>query len=370
MKYNMEIYTPAEDSLLLKSAVEELAFGRVLDMGTGTGILAEAALKRAESVLGVDINPSAVEYCRQKYISNRISFVESDLFENITGSFDCIIFNPPYLPTPKNMRASDVALDGGKKGYEVIDRFLSEAGRHLNPSGIILLLFSSITGKRKVDECISNYAFDYVEIKRSPLFFEEIFVYKITKSKFLVEMESNGIDNIKFFAKGKRGIIYTGKIGSEKVAIKIKNPSSKAMCSIANEGRMLKELNKYNIGPRLIMAKDDFIVYDFIDGCFFEDFVKKSDKDLILRVLDSVVAQLRKMDSIRINKAEMSHPRKHILVEEKTLKVTLIDFERSRKAEKTHNLTQFAQYLRRIMPVFYAKGISSRFIEELLKNNS
>ena len=57
----MDIYEPAEDSYLLQKYVKELAIGRVLDMGTGSGIQAITALKNLQVrlVLAVDINPEA-----------------------------------------------------------------------------------------------------------------------------------------------------------------------------------------------------------------------------------------------------------------------------------------------------------------------
>ena len=63
------IYEPAEDSFLLQKYVKKYAKGKVLDMGTGSGIQAEAA----KDVLAVDVNPECVEYVKKKGIRAIVS---------------------------------------------------------------------------------------------------------------------------------------------------------------------------------------------------------------------------------------------------------------------------------------------------------
>ncbi|MFW6383394.1 MAG: HemK2/MTQ2 family protein methyltransferase [Nanoarchaeota archaeon] len=91
------VYEPAEDSVLLKRNIGNYAKGKVLDMGTGSGILAEEAKKYASSVTGADIGKEAVEYCKNRI--RAVNFIQSDLFSNINEKFDTILFNPPYLPS-------------------------------------------------------------------------------------------------------------------------------------------------------------------------------------------------------------------------------------------------------------------------------
>ena len=92
------VYEPAEDSFLLAEQVKKYAKGKVLDLGTGSGILAETALINTKEVLATDINEEAVKRLKQKGINARFS----DLFSHITEKFNLIIFNPPYLPTERN----------------------------------------------------------------------------------------------------------------------------------------------------------------------------------------------------------------------------------------------------------------------------
>ncbi|MBD3310538.1 methyltransferase, partial [Candidatus Woesearchaeota archaeon] len=139
------IYEPREDSHLLLEQVKKYAKGKVIDIGTGSAIQAIAAAQKrnVKSVLAVDIQKDVIRYCRKNIKHPKISFRQSDLFSKVEGSFDTIVFNPPYLP--EDLRARDITLEGGKKGYEMIERFFHEAGKHLAPDGRILMVHSSFT---------------------------------------------------------------------------------------------------------------------------------------------------------------------------------------------------------------------------------
>ena len=175
------IYAPREDSKLLAEQVEKFAFGDVLDMGTGSGMQAVVAARKKETkkVLAVDINPLAIEEARKKIKNPKIKWEASDLFQNVKEKFDTIIFNPPYLP--EDALVKDLALDGGKKGYEIIERFLKNVNNHLKPKGIILMVFSSLTKRRKVDEFIKKNNLEYELLAVKHIFFEEMYVYRIER---------------------------------------------------------------------------------------------------------------------------------------------------------------------------------------------
>lgn len=188
-KKYFSLYEPREDSFLLERNVEKFAFGKVLDMGTGTGILAIAAAKnkKVKSVMAVDINKEAVLYVLDVCVSEGmpVTVVQSDLFENIDEKFDTIIFNPPYLPNEKQENSNssynlkDYALDGGEKGYEVTERFLVDAKKRLTEDGQILLLFSSLTNKNIVDAILRREGYKFEQVDSMKLDFEELYVYKI-----------------------------------------------------------------------------------------------------------------------------------------------------------------------------------------------
>ncbi len=166
------IYEPGEDSYLLEKYVKKFAKGKILDMGTGSGIQALAAEKKCNNVLAADINPEAIALLRKK----GINAIKSDLFENIKGKFDTIIFNPPYLPDDSlEDEESKAITTGGLKGNEIINNFLRDAKSHLNKNGVILIVFSSLTGN--VIKLFKKYNYNYELLESKKIFFEELYAY-------------------------------------------------------------------------------------------------------------------------------------------------------------------------------------------------
>ena len=171
------MYEPEEDSYLIEKHIKNYPSSSCLEIGTGSGILAMEASNYCKKILAVDIDKEAINYCKKSIKKNNIKFKISDLFSNIKGKFDLILFNPPYLPNDPLVK--DKALDGGKKGYELIERFLNNVNSHLNKNGKILLIFSSLTNKKKVDSLIKKNALKFREIEKQKFFFEEIYLYLI-----------------------------------------------------------------------------------------------------------------------------------------------------------------------------------------------
>src|SRR3989344_8389817 len=170
------IYEPSDDSELLAKYVKKYAKGKVLDLGTGSGIQAEIALKYTKDVLAVDLDKESVEYVNKKGIKARIS----DLFSNIKEKFDLIIFNSPYLPEDKlEDEESKKITTGGKYGYEILERFFSQVNDYLNKNGKILTVFSSLTNKNKIDKIIRQNNFKFKLLEEQKMFFEKLYCYLI-----------------------------------------------------------------------------------------------------------------------------------------------------------------------------------------------
>jgi len=124
----MKIYYPKENNFILLKEVKGYvkSYDNVLDIGTGTGILAKAASSKAKLVIATDINKDVIRYCKKTIKSKNIKFIHFDLFNNIPKiKFDIIIFNPPYLPADK---FGDESTNGGKYGFEILERFLKKLG--------------------------------------------------------------------------------------------------------------------------------------------------------------------------------------------------------------------------------------------------
>ncbi len=383
----MQIYEPAEDSYLLQKYVRKYAQGRVLDIGTGSGIQALAASKVIDvrEVIAIDINKEAIKQLQEKAkLDKKIKPKFSNLFEKVSTKFDTIIFNPPYLPQDKGI--TDKALYGGKKGYELSEKFFKQASQYLAPKGKILFLFSSLTNKDKIDQFIENNLLEAKLLEKIRIHFEDLFVYLIKKTDLLNELESKGIENIQYLTHGKRGNIFTGlwnknihnkKIITKKlvkVAIKTKRKESQAHNRIENEVNWLKVLNNYDLGPKLLFSGKNYFVYKFVEGEFILDWIKKNNQKNVIATLIKIIKQCFILDQLGINKEEMHHPQKHILVSDR---VVLLDFERVSRTEKPKNVTQFVEFLVRfkfikreiVLPLLkkYKKDLSKKNLEKIIK---
>ena len=171
----MTVYQPREDSNLLAKQIleKDLEGMRCLDMGTGSGIMAEKMIRvGAEHVVAADINPEAVEEASEKLEDKEnVEVVESDLFENVDGKFDLIAFNPPYLPgdeLDEDMKDREI-WRGGDSGEEFTAEFLGTAREYLKDGGEILFVVSSLS-----DFDVSEY--EIVDTKE--LWFEDIYVLR------------------------------------------------------------------------------------------------------------------------------------------------------------------------------------------------
>ena len=337
------VYEPQEDSTMLERYVRQYAKGKVLDIGAGSGIQAIAAAqnKSVDSVLATDIQKGVIAYCKKNIKSHKIKFLQSDLFKNINGKFDTIIFNPPYLP--QELKLKDLTIEGGKKGYEIIERFLDDVNSFLKPNGIVLIVFSSLTKKEKVEEFIKNNLLDFEELEKFHVFFEDIFVYLLRKIDFLKGLENKGIKHIKYLTRGHRGLLFTGIYHNKKVVMKTKNPQSTAVGRIENEAKWLEKLNKHKIGPKLIKVENGYFMYEYVDGDFISHYFENSTKNNIKRTIKNIFKQMFVLDNLKIDKEEMHHPLKHLIISKN--KPYLIDFERTHFVKSPKNVTQFCQFI-------------------------
>ena len=168
------MYEPNDDSYLMEKYIEKFAKGRVLEIGCGSGILMKAALTKTKNVEGVDIDDESLERCKKQ----GLKVYRSDLFSDVKMKFDFIIFNPPYLPEDE---IKDRDLIGGEFGYEVIERFFSEVKNYLNKNGRILIVFSNLTNKKKVDDIIYGNGFEFKLLEEKNVgLMEVLYVYLVS----------------------------------------------------------------------------------------------------------------------------------------------------------------------------------------------
>lgn len=178
-----QVYEPAEDTFLLANNLEVERMSRALEIGTGTGLIAILASRKARMVIATDINPHALDCTLKNIIVNKAYNVElrkGNLFESVKDEkFDLILFNTPYLPTAEDETVDgelDAAWNGGPSGREVIDRFLAEVKDHLNPGGKVQMVQSTLSGNEETLEKLEELGFKASITAREKGFFEEMVV--------------------------------------------------------------------------------------------------------------------------------------------------------------------------------------------------
>ena len=151
----------------------------VLDMGTGSGVGAVFAARRASRVVAVDVNPAAVRCARinalLNHVDDRVEVVEGDLFEPVAGQrFDVILFNPPYFPgKPRTDFERALWSDG------LDERFATGLGDHLQPGGIALLLLSSAGEEQAWLNALSTAGYQADAVARRDLLSEVLTIYRV-----------------------------------------------------------------------------------------------------------------------------------------------------------------------------------------------
>lgn len=146
------VYAPAADSRLLAGELtaEPLAGLRVLDLCTGSGLLAMTAARGGAEVTAIDACPRAVGAARANFARNDLpgEVVCGDLIDAApAGGFDLIVSNPPYVPARRHelpVDGPDRAWDAGKDGRAIIDRICVAAPALLRPGGRLLLVHSHV----------------------------------------------------------------------------------------------------------------------------------------------------------------------------------------------------------------------------------
>ncbi|HMO35357.1 MAG TPA: peptide chain release factor N(5)-glutamine methyltransferase [Gemmatales bacterium] len=170
--YNLKFtVTPAvliprpETELLVLEAIrlaKPLAQPRIVDVGTGSGAIAVTLARHLPhaTITAIDISPEALAVAQknadQHQLGSRIQFVQGDLLQPAAGqTFDLVVSNPPYIASdviPQlavTVRGYEphVALDGGNRGLEIIERLVQEARNVLAPGGHFLCEIGYDQGK-------------------------------------------------------------------------------------------------------------------------------------------------------------------------------------------------------------------------------
>ncbi len=159
---------------------------RVLDIGTGSGVLAiSAALAGAGRVAAVDINPAAVECARlnaqRRGLENRIEVLLGDMFEPVkSGKFDMVVCNPPYL------RGEPQSIAGyaywGGPNLEWLERFGQELHDHLAPDGCCILSIGDAAEVVGITQLLTDCGWRVDEAARRDMLFEIIYLFRLSRA--------------------------------------------------------------------------------------------------------------------------------------------------------------------------------------------
>ncbi|MBD5631908.1 MAG: peptide chain release factor N(5)-glutamine methyltransferase [Clostridia bacterium] len=156
-----------ETEMLADIVIKSVENGdKVLDMCTGSGCIAiavsKACKKRGVSVTAADISDAAIMLAKENanYNSADVSFVVSDLFENVHGRYNIIVCNPPYIKSgdipflQREVREHEprIALDGGEDGLEFYRQISKNVKNYLTRDGMLIM------------ECGENQATDILKI--------------------------------------------------------------------------------------------------------------------------------------------------------------------------------------------------------------
>jgi HemK-related putative methylase len=209
-----EVYYPSDDSFMIidyfRKKVNENYFDEIklneikniLDMGTGTGIIAIffQSIKTIYQefkprIFASDILEDSIICAKKNEIRNnvkgQITFLQSDLFKsfpkNLKSIFNVIVFNPPYLPSSEiihnsiKKRKFNHSWDGGEKGYETLFRFLKDAKKFLNieSNHSIYYISSSRTNLNELNSKIKNLGYNNEILEKRHIFFEDLILNRL-----------------------------------------------------------------------------------------------------------------------------------------------------------------------------------------------
>lgn len=175
---NEDVLIPRPETELLVEKVTSYIkerYVKVLDMCTGSGCIAVSIDRMCANadVTAVDISEKALKVAGENNVNNqgRVTFVQSDLFENINETYDVIVSNPPYIPTSdidtlmEEVREHEphLALDGSADGLKFYREICTNAVNYLNENGKIFLEIGYDQG-RTVPELLRENGFTDIQV--------------------------------------------------------------------------------------------------------------------------------------------------------------------------------------------------------------
>ena len=178
------VFPPYLDSELLIRAMRIEPHDEVLDVGSGTGVIAVHAALRGKRVVATDINPAAVETVRANAIrhgvEDRLTAVRADLFPTVeAAAFTVVTFNPPYTDHPAADMAERSVWD---PGHQTVRRFLSGVAGMLRPDGRIYLGWADFADLDVIEGLMADHDLRFQHIDEASDQISLFVVYEMTRA--------------------------------------------------------------------------------------------------------------------------------------------------------------------------------------------
>lgn len=195
---NENVLIPRQDTEVLVEQVLSLSKGKenlkLLDMCTGSGciLLALLANLKQASGTGVDLSEKALEVAQRngEELGIEVSWVQSDLFDKVSGSYDIIVSNPPYIETSVIEGLMDevklyeprMALDGTEDGLFFYREITMQAGKYLKNNGILAFEIGYNQGKA-VSEFMKENGYEEVQVLQDLAGLDRVVAGRIEKEE-------------------------------------------------------------------------------------------------------------------------------------------------------------------------------------------
>lgn len=195
---NENVLIPRQDTEVLVEQVLNLSKGKeklkLLDMCTGSGciLLALLANLKQASGTGVDLSEKALEVAQKngRELGIEVSWIQSNLFDKVSGSYDIIVSNPPYIETSVIEGLMDevklyeprMALDGTEDGLFFYREITMQAGKYLKNNGILAFEIGYNQGKA-VSEFMKENGYKEVQVLQDLAGLDRVVTGRIEKEE-------------------------------------------------------------------------------------------------------------------------------------------------------------------------------------------
>jgi len=181
------VYPPSDDTFLLLDNLNLSGEELVLDVGTGTGILAIKCALKGCYVVGIDISRKAIRNAKFNARINDVDHLTCFVCGDATTAlrdkcdFDVIVMNPPYLPSTGDPRIDELSWNGGSDGTSLIAKIIDDLDRLLSKNGKLYFVFSSLSDIAKIMSRLKAVSFNSAILAKRKLWFEELFLVEVKR---------------------------------------------------------------------------------------------------------------------------------------------------------------------------------------------